>query len=239
MKTYVTAAVAAGALIVSAFIVAKPWVTIRHTKPIMVKGYAETVIKADSATLTANVEFSDKNNADAYNMAGETLVKVKTIVQSILETGFEMVELQTSVNEVKKLGLGGKRTNNTDFYIVTRTVRINSKDVNAMKELGRALFDLNSLGIRISVNGPDFFVNNLDEVKFSLVEKATVNGKKRAALMAESSGEHLGSLISARQGVIQITKKNSSKTSDWGIYDTETIDKVVKLVVTLEYEIKE
>jgi hypothetical protein len=47
----------------------------------------------------------------------------------------------------------------------------------------------------------------------------------------------LGRLVSARQGIIQITKKNSSDMTDWGVYDTETIDKVVKLVVSLEYEI--
>ena len=39
----------------------------------------------------------------------------------------------------------------------------------------------------------------------------------------------MGSLVSARQGVIQITKPNSTRTSSYGIYDTETIEKVVKL----------
>ena len=55
--------------------------------------------------------------------------------------------------------------------------------------------------------------------------------------MATSSGEKLGSLVSARQGVIQITKPNSTATSSYGTYDTETIDKVVKLVVTVEFKI--
>ncbi len=237
MKTYVIAVAGAVALIGSDMIVAKPWVTIRQAQPIMVKGYAEVMVKADSATLTAEVSFSDANNADAYNMAGETLEKVKKIVASTLKSDFELVELQTAVTEVMKLDESGKKTNYVDFYVVTRQVRISSANVNAMEELGRALFDLNSLGIRISVSGPDFFVNDIDKVKLDLVQKATANGKERAALMASSSGETLGSLVSARQGVIQITKKNSSETSDWGIYDTETIDKVIKLVVTLEYEI--
>jgi len=232
------AAAGAVALIGSAMIVAKPWVTIRQAQPIMVKGYAEMVVNADSATLTADVSFTDANNADAYNMAGETLEKVKKIVASVLgKSEFELVELQTSVTEVMKLDESGKKTNYIDFYVVTRQVRISSVNVNAMERLGRALFDLNSQGIRISVSGPDFFVNNIDKVKLELVQRATANGKERAALMASSSGERLGSLVSARQGVIQITKKNSSETSDWGIYDTETIEKVVKLVVTLEYEI--
>ena len=106
-----------------------------------------------------------------------------------------------------------------------------------MKALGRKLYDLNQEGIRINLRGPDFYVSHLDEVKLELVRQATENGKQRATLMAQSSDEKLGTLVSAKQGVIQITKKNSSETSSWGIYDTETIDKVVKLVVTLEYAI--
>ncbi|MDD2599938.1 MAG: SIMPL domain-containing protein [Kiritimatiellae bacterium] len=239
MKTYVLAVCGALALLGSALIVAKPWVTIRHTQPIVVKGYAESVVIADSATLTAAVSFNDENNADAYTMAGETLEKVKKIVASILKADHELVELQTSVEEVIKLDEGGKKTNAIDFFTVTRRVRISSANVNAMEELGRALFDLNAQGVRIDVTGPDFFVSDIDQAKLELVKLATLNGKERATLMAESSGEALGSLVSARQGVIQITKKNSSETSDWGIYDTETIEKVVKMVVTLEYEIKQ
>ena len=56
--------------------------------------------------------------------------------------------------------------------------------------------------------------------------------------MAQSAGYTLGRLVSARQGIIQITKMNSSETSDWGVYDTQTIDKVAKLAITLEFEIE-
>ena len=149
----------------------------------------------------------------------------------------EILELQTSVREVLKTNDKGQKTNIIDYYAATRKLRINTQNVDALQQLGRALYDLNSEGIRISLTGPDFFVSNLDPIKLELVESATANGKERAQLMAQSSGESLGALTSAQQGVIQITKKNSSATSSWGIYDTETIEKVVKLVVTLEYEI--
>ena len=59
-------------------------------------------------------------------------------------------------------------------------------------------------------------MSHLDEVKLELVLKATANGKQRATLMVQSSDEKLGTQVSAKQGVIQITKKNSSETSNWG-----------------------
>jgi hypothetical protein len=229
--------IVAGSLVLSALIVAKPWVTIRQAKPIMVKGYAEQDVTADSGSLSAEVSATGPSNADAYTRAGSSLEKVKHLVQEVLGSRTETVELNTSVTEVMKRDENGNKTNDVDFYRTVRRIRISSADVQGLEKLGRRLFDLNAEGIHISVHGPDFFISNLDEIKLELIDRATGNGKERALLMAESSGETLGSLVSARQGVIQITKQNSTRTSSGGIYDTETIDKVVKLVVTLEYEI--
>ena len=203
----------------------------------MVKGYAETTVKADAGSLTVEVVQTNQTNAKAYEAAGQALGQVKTIVTEALPEDLEMNELKTAVKEVTKIDENGRRTNEIDYFTVTRSIRINTKDVESLKALGRKLYDLNQEGIRINLRGPDFYVSHLDEVKLELVRQATENGKQRATLMAQSSDEKLGTLVSAKQGVIQITKKNSSETSSWGIYDTETIDKVVKLVVTLEYAI--
>jgi hypothetical protein len=131
----------------------------------------------------------------------------------------EINELKTAVKEVTKIDENGRRTNEIDYYTVTRAIRINTQDVQSLKTLGRKLYDLNRQGIRINLRGPEFFVSHLDEVKLELVLKATANGKQRPALMAQSSDEKLGTLVSAKQGVIQITKKNPSATASWGIYD--------------------
>lgn len=66
-----------------------------------------------------------------------------------------------------------------------------------------------------------------------ILRKMTENGKARALEMARSAGYSLGRLAPARQGIVQITKRNSSDIGDWGVYDTQTIDKVAKLAVTL------
>jgi hypothetical protein len=51
------------------------------------------------------------------------------------------------------------------------------------------------------------------------------------------SGGKVGGLSSASQGVFQITAVNSTDTSDYGVYDTSTIEKSVKCVVTVEFKI--
>jgi hypothetical protein len=224
-------------LIGAAFIISKPWVTIQHAEPIMVKGYAESEVMADQGSLTVRISEKGKDNGEAYDKAGQSLERVRALVEEALGADLEMVELSSSLSETKKLNEKGNRTNEIEYITATRSLRVNSPRVEDLDLLSRSLYDLNGEGIRLTLSGPDFFVSHLDEVKIDLMKRATENGRERAEIMAKSSGEKLGSLVSARQGVIQITKPNSTRTSSYGIYDTETIEKVVKLVVTLEFKI--
>ena len=239
MKTSVVAVSSILGVVLAAVIVSKPWVTIHHTKPIVVKGYAEKDVRSDSGSLTASVVHTSPLGSEAYAEAGQSLNRIKAIIVGELRADAEMLELKSQVSEVQKVDANGRRTNEVDFYRVSRQVRVSSTDVTGLARVGRLLFDLNGEGLRVNVSGPELFVSSLEDVKLELLSQATENGKKRAEVLASNSGERLGALVSARQGVIQITKKNSGQTSSYGIYDTETIDKVVKLVVTLEFEIKE
>ena len=224
-------------LIGAATIISKPWVTIQHAEPIMVKGYAERKVSADQGSLTVRISEKGADNGEAYEKAGTSLKTVRKLIVDTLGEEAELVELSSSLIETKKLNEKGNRTNEVDYVTATRSLRINSSQVEKLNTMSRQLYDLNGDGIRLTLSGPEFFVSQLDEVKIDLMKRATKNGRDRAEIMAKSSGEKLGSLVSARQGVIQITKPNSTRTSSYGLYDTETIEKVVKIVVTLEFKI--
>ena len=224
-------------LIGSALVISKPWVTIQHAEPIMVKGYAEEEVSAGQGSLTVKISEKDDSNGGAYQKAGESLEMVRQLILDTLGNEVEVVELSSTLSETKKLNDKGNRTKEIEYVTATRSLRVNSEKVRELEILSRKLYDLNGQGIRLTLSGPDFFVSGLEEVKVDLMKRATENGRNRAEIMAKSSGEKLGSLVSARQGVIQITKPNSTRTSSYGIYDTETIEKVVKLVVTLEFKI--
>ena len=74
-------------------------------------------------------------------------------------------------------------------------------------------------------------------MKLQMLSEASDNARSRGQMLVGSSGK-LGGLRSASQGVFQITSPLSTEVSDMGISDTESIDKVVKAVVTLEYAIE-
>jgi len=64
------------------------------------------------------------------------------------------------------------------------------------------------------------------------------NALERAKQIASSTGSNVGALKSASQGVFQITPVNSTAVSDYGNYDTSSINKTVKAVVTVRYFVK-
>ena len=53
-------------LIGAALIISKPWVTIQHAEPIMVKGYAERDVRADQGSLTVRISERGADNGEAY-----------------------------------------------------------------------------------------------------------------------------------------------------------------------------
>ncbi len=208
--------IAAAGWIIAAIIVARPWITLRHVQPITVKGYAEQEATSDSASLTAVAIAHSRNSAEAYQTAGRYLDRCRQVVAQTLGEHAHTLELGAKVTEVRKVSEQGQKLNEVDYFVVERRLRVESADVHGMERLGHALNDLNAEGLRVDVLGPEFFISKtaLEKVKVNLIRAATEDGRLRAQTMAQASGARVGQLVSARQGVFQITKKNSSETSD-------------------------
>ena len=63
---------------------------------------------------------------------------------------------------------------------------------------------------------------------------ASADARLRAGEIADKTGAKLGELSSASQGVFQITPAHSTEISGEGMYDTSSIEKTVRAVVTRE-----
>ena len=104
---------------------------------------------------------------------------------------------------------------------------------NALK-----VYELAARKLNVEVTSPEYFISNPEQYKLVLVDQASASAAERARIAAAQSGSKLGPLMKARQGVIQITRPASSDSSDDGIYDTSSPTKVIRLVMTLEFELK-
>ena len=77
----------------------------------------------------------------------------------------------------------------------------------------------------------------LTKAKFEALRLATADARKRGETIAGGLGGSLGAVRSVQLGVFQITPRNSTEVSDYGINDTSTRDKDVTSVVTITFAV--
>lgn len=92
-------------------------------------------------------------------------------------------------------------------------------------------------GVTIERNAPIFRLLNLADVKKDLLESAAKDAQRRARTMVAESGTSLGALLEASQGVIQISAKDRIEESDSAVVDVHSIDKTIRVVVTMRFEL--
>jgi hypothetical protein len=138
---------------------------------------------------------------------------------------------------VYAVGPGGVQTGQVAGYELERNFELTAKDVKLIQRIASDASALISEGVNINSWPPQFFFTDLNAVKVRLLGAATKDAQLRAEQFATNSGVTVGPLRSASQGVFQITRPNSTETADYGSYDTSTVEKVVKAVVTVEYSV--
>jgi uncharacterized protein len=123
-------------------------------------------------------------------------------------------------------------------YILTQNVEIQSNDVNKVTSMAKNTQVLIEEGVIFSTNTLEYYYTKLPDLRISLLSDAAADAKKRAQKIAESTGLVVGSIKSANAGVVQVLQVNSNEVSDYGTYDTSTIEKEVMVTVTAIFNLK-
>ncbi len=225
-------------MIVSSIILSKFFLKIRHEKNITVKGFAQTEVKSDIGKLRFSIDQKAKTLKAAYQGINRDKQKLYDfLANKNLSTG-AIEELNLYTREIKKINSKGQYTNDVTAYNATQNFMITSKDVGKIEALAKDLNALIESDVNIRVNTPQYYISDLQELKIKLLSRATEDGFARAKKLASGSGAKVGALVSGTQGVFQITEPNSMKVSSYGLYNTNSIMKSVKAVVTLSYAVK-
>ncbi len=225
-------------LIVSAYLVSDTMRDIKSdNQTITVKGYAEKDIVSDYAIWYCTVSATMPDLVSAYNKLENDFDKAK---QFIINNGFDENSLKIGrVSSNKNYEwVDYKRTDNVIGYTVDRSISIESDDIDKIREISINSSELIKEGIEFHSTHPQYLYTKLDELKIEMLAAATRDARERAETLAENSGSKVGNLQSARQGVFQITSQNSEEVSDYGIYNTASINKTIKSVVTMEFKVK-
>lgn len=225
----------AGGLIYSSVIVTKSLEKSRSA--IDVKGYAERTVPAEYATWEMFVVVRDQDLTKAYTNLEKHQEKVLSFLKNV---GFKDVQFQVgpaSKMTIYKRDDNGNQLPDGVSFEVRQSVSLTTHELDTLKKAALSISQLGAEGIDIDVIPPAYLIKreNLEKIKIDLLAQATKSARKRANQFAHNSGTTIGRLVSARQGVFQVTSEHSTDVNDYGTYDTSSPTKIVKIVVTLSY----
>lgn len=226
-------------LIVSSMILSWAYTgTKKSEESITVTGSAKKRIKSDLVIWNAGASVQGTQLADAYKQLAEHTPQIK---KYLLEKGIP--EDQITVSAISTIPLkktvtyGEEQSSEILGYELRQEVTVTSNDVDKIAQIARESTELINRGILLKSQAPQFYYTKLGDLKIEMLGEAAKDAKARADRIAESTGSSIGSIRSARMGVMQITAPESTEVSDYGVNDTSSIEKDVNAVVNVSFAV--
>lgn len=116
-------------------------------------------------------------------------------------------------------------------YQVNQTLYLVSEDLDVVESLALDPSGLLAEGLLLQNSRLQYFYSGLAEVKRTLLARATEDARMRAEEIASATGEGIEGIASARAGVFQITEPFSTDVAAYGIYDTSSREKEIRVTV--------
>ena len=124
-------------------------------------------------------------------------------------------------------------------YRVSQTINVTTGKIDVVQRVSTRLAELIQQGVGVSADPVEYLSTELNEQKFMALAAATTDARRRADILVRGLGGSLGGMRSSSLGVFQITPRNSTDVSDYGINDTSTRDKQVTAVVSATFDVKQ
>lgn len=226
-------------IIMTGWLLSHAWIrTHQGNESIKVTGSAQKDIVSDLITWSGSFSRFAPTPREAFSQLNED---TNTIRKYLISKGIsekEIVFSSISTTPVYVLNKEGNSTGETRGYELSQTVEVESPDVDKVTDVSRASTELINSGIQFSSFNPSYYYTKLADLKIEMLSAATKDATLRAAKIAENAGSKIGSLRSARMGVLQITAKNSADYSWGGALDTSSKDKTITAVVYLDFAVQ-
>ena len=239
------------ALIICALIAAYAALRIRNAGNVVtVTGSAEKIVTSDTAKWTSNIS---RNVGPSELKTGSALLKkdVETVRSYFFNQGIKETELTVQPPTISPVCDSQTNTIYDKFgnqscgggaprgWSLQQAVIVESGDIKKISDLSQKAGDiLIGQGLVFSSQTLEYYYSKLTNLRLELLAAATKNAKERAKQIAENTGSKIGSIQSSSMGVFQVTAKNSVDVSDYGTYDTSSIDKKVTAIVRAAFQLR-
>ena len=218
---------------------------VRKMQPsIMVKGVATQNVKSDQAIMDFFLVWRGTEPATGRKgfISQRDIFKKK-----LLDYGFKETEVSMEAIEQRRLEPANTKTTGAieydkyargtvpDFVYFT-VFKITTDKVDLADKFSREDFSLEN-DVEVKLRQVAFKLVNVDDSKKELLIAAAKNARARADVLVLGSGSKIGTLIDASQGAFSIQAKDSVGDSDYSSIDITSIEKTIRVVVTMTYEI--
>ena len=207
-------------------------ITWQPAEEITVIGEAKSQVKNQIANFSVGVmvQSMDKNKA-----ISEVNTKMEALVKTIKDFGISEADIQTqSISYYQEL----KGSQNPGMWQVSNSVEITLRNVDK----ANALTDLLSQSGATNVYGPNFSMDDTNQIGKSLYDVAIKDAKDKAESIAKASGRKLGKVLSVSDGgttnnvVYPVMMKADSVLGAGAV--TETGSTTVYKSLTVVFELK-
>lgn len=158
----------------------------------------------------------------------------------LTQKGVDPKEIVIGAVEIKKayteVPVGDNLVSKFDGYLLTQTVKIESRNVDHIEMVSREISELLNSGLALQSEVPKYYYSKLKDLKIDLLKQASADGMERAKAIAVNSGGNLGKLYQANMGTFQITAPNSDEEYTWGgAFNTTSRKKTASITVQMEF----
>ncbi len=204
---------------------------------ITVTGSARKRIKSDLVVWRAGVSYQASQLSEAYKALSDNVPKVKQYLISKGVTEDQITISSISSTTLHEKNSNGEETGQITGYSLRQELMVRSTDVDKIEKLAREATELINQGILLESNPPEYLYTKLGDLKIEMLAEAAKDAKVRAQQIASSTGSSIGSVRTARMGVMQITPADSNDVSDSGMNDTSSLEKDITAVVNVGFAV--
>lgn len=231
------------AAIVCAFVLGNAYTyKFRAQDTVVVTGLGETEFASDLIVWSGAITAEAANAAAGYAQIETSKRKVQEYLAAkgipVEAVVFDFVNVNKQFAPVYNAG-GSWAGQRFTGYELRQRFTVESKEVDKVEAVSREMSSLIAQGVSIEAYQPDYYYTRLDDVKLSLIERASADARTRAEKIAANAGAKIGKVRSARMGVFQITGANTNEEfSAGGSFNTSSRQKKARITMRIEYRIK-
>jgi len=193
------------------------------------QGFESDIVKWN---LTLQESTDLHNVIDGYR---NIQLKRKKLIDILVNKGISNDDINinpiSSYNRWDREGeISGYTLNQSLFIISTEVETIETLALNPDELLDQEIF--------FQTSSLEYFYSKIDDMKKDLLELATRNARERADMILKESNHKAGKMIWSQAGVFQIIEPYSTEVESYGMYNTASRKKEIKVTVHANFLIE-